>query len=143
MPKAAIMPVTVPSSPRKRRERDDRVEHRQVGAQSAHLGLGGRFHGGRGRSLPLAQARRDHARGRGVRAAHDLERLVQLAALGELERVLGGADVALPPPEAEALDHHGQGHHRADHQRDHHGPALGERLDQRADVKHDGSLAAG
>src|SRR5258705_188949 len=95
------------------------------------------------RALSLGEPGGDHARVRGAGAAGDLERLVQLAALGQLERALGGAHVALSPPEAEPLDHHGQGHHGTEHQGNHHGPALGEHLDQRADVKHDGPLAAG
>ena len=91
MPKAAIMPVTVPSSPSSGESVMMVSSTGRIAAQPAHLGLRGRFHGRGGRGLPLGQARRDHARGRGAGAAGDLERLVQLAALGQLERALGGA----------------------------------------------------
>jgi hypothetical protein len=108
MPKAAIMPP--------------------------HLGLGAGLHR-RGRlGLPLGQAGGDHPRARPARAAHHLERLVELAALGQLQGPQRGAPVGLAPPEGEALHHHGEGHDRAGEQRDHDGTTLGERLDERTDL---------
>src|SRR4029434_10020044 len=128
--------------PEQGRQRDDRVEHGQVASQPAHLGLRRRFHRDRGGDLSLGQARGDHAGGHPARVAGDLERLVELAALRQLQGPLGRALVTLTTPESEPLNHDRERHDRAAEQGDHHGPAPGERLNERSDLRH-GPLTAG